>query len=59
MPIVVGTEQQALLGELRGHSSPVWQVSWAHPKYGSVLASVGYDRQVVGIDGLVLVVEGL
>ncbi|EER15511.1 protein transport protein sec13, putative, partial [Perkinsus marinus ATCC 50983] len=43
----VSTEQQALLGELRGHSSPVWQVSWAHPKYGSVLASVGYDRQII------------
>ncbi|KAF4709385.1 GTPase-activating protein S13, partial [Perkinsus olseni] len=43
----VSTEQQALLGELRGHGSPVWQVSWAHPKYGSILASVGYDRQVI------------
>ncbi|KAF4724146.1 GTPase-activating protein S13, partial [Perkinsus olseni] len=41
------TEQQALLGELRGHGSPVWQVSWAHPKYGSILASVGYDRQII------------
>ncbi|KAF4674909.1 GTPase-activating protein S13 [Perkinsus chesapeaki] len=43
----VSTEQQVLLGELRGHSSPVWQVSWAHPMYGSVIASVGYDRQII------------
>ncbi len=25
------------------------QVAWAHPKYGSLLASCGYDRQATGI----------
>ena len=24
----------------------MWQVVWAHPKYGSLLASCSYDRQV-------------
>jgi protein transport protein SEC13 len=25
----------------------VWQVSWAHPKFGVLLASCSYDRQVL------------
>ena len=29
------------------HEGPVWQVAWAHPKYGSLLASCGYDRKVI------------
>lgn len=29
------------------HEGPVWQVSWAHPKYGSILASCSYDRKVM------------
>jgi protein transport protein SEC13 len=29
------------------HSGPVWQVAWAHPKFGTVLASCGYDRQAI------------
>jgi len=28
------------------HEGPVWQVAWAHPKYGSILASCSYDRKV-------------
>jgi protein transport protein SEC13 len=32
--------------ELKGHSGPVWQVAWAHPKFGSVLASCSYDKRV-------------
>jgi len=32
---------------LVGHDGPVWQVSWAHPKWGSILASCSYDRKVV------------
>ncbi|OEH73826.1 putative sec 13 [Cyclospora cayetanensis] len=35
------------LQELRGHSGPVWQVCWAHPRFGSVLGSCGYDRRIV------------
>jgi len=33
--------------DLTGHEGPVWQVSWAHPKFGSKLASCSYDRKVI------------
>jgi len=36
-----------LLCKLTGHRGPVWKVSWAHPTYGRVLASCGYDKQVI------------
>eukprot|EP01084_Bolivina_argentea_P067267 122535_1 len=36
-----------LIGELLGHNGPVWKLSWAHPKFGTILASCGYDRQVI------------
>lgn len=26
---------------------PVWQVSWAHPKFGNLLASCSYDSKVI------------
>lgn len=29
------------------HEGPVWQIAWAHPMYGSILASCGYDRKVI------------
>lgn len=32
------------MAELVGHSGPVWKVSWAHPKYGGLLASASYDK---------------
>lgn len=28
------------------HDGAVWSVSWAHPKYGNILASAGYDGKV-------------
>ncbi|XP_077495612.1 uncharacterized protein LOC144106644 isoform X2 [Amblyomma americanum] len=28
------------------HEGPVWQVAWAHPVFGSLLASCSYDRTV-------------
>jgi len=40
-----GTNQQ--VAEIKGHEGPVWQVAWAHPKYGSILASCSYDRKVI------------
>lgn len=40
-------ERQNLLGVLRGHTGPVWQVGWAHPKFGSILASCSYDSDVL------------
>ncbi|KAF8452131.1 protein transporter SEC13 [Boletus edulis BED1] len=32
---------------LKGHTGPVWQVAWAHPKFGNILASCSYDGQVI------------
>jgi protein transport protein SEC13 len=32
---------------LTGHSGPVWQVAWAHPKFGTILASCSYDGLVI------------
>ncbi|GLG99118.1 hypothetical protein R5R35_012173 [Gryllus longicercus] len=38
---------QSLKADLKGHYGPVWQVAWAHPKYGNLLASCSYDRKVI------------
>ena len=32
---------------LHGHQGPVWQVAWAHPTFGDILASCSYDGKVV------------
>ena len=32
---------------LTGHEGPVWQVAWAHPQYGVLLASCSYDGSVM------------
>jgi len=42
---VVG-DQHNLSATLKGHDGPVWQVAWAHPKFGNILASCSYDRRV-------------
>jgi protein transport protein SEC13 len=39
-------EQQTLVETLSGHGGPVWQVAWAHPKFGNILASASYDGRV-------------
>ncbi|KAJ1941616.1 GTPase-activating protein S13, partial [Linderina pennispora] len=39
--------QQKLIEVLKAHTGPVWQVAWAHPKFGSVLASCSYDGTVL------------
>ncbi|RYG68065.1 hypothetical protein EON64_06000 [archaeon] len=31
---------------LTDHNGPVWQVAWAHPKFGAILASCSYDGTV-------------
>lgn len=43
----ISDNSQKLLNELKGHDGPVWQVSWAHPKFGKILASCSYDRKVI------------
>lgn len=40
---VHSSASQTLTSQIRGHEGPVWQVCWAHPKFGSILASVSYD----------------
>lgn len=42
---VIGDQHQ-LVAHLKGHDGPVWQVAWAHPKFGVVIASCSYDRKV-------------
>ncbi|KAI5804395.1 WD40-repeat-containing domain protein [Geopyxis carbonaria] len=42
----VERENHRLIETLRGHDGPVWQVSWAHPKFGNILASASYDGKV-------------
>lgn len=39
-------ENNSMVAELKGHEGPVWQVAWAHPKFGSLLASCSYDKKV-------------
>ena len=31
---------------INSHEGAVWSVAWAHPKYGNILASAGYDGKV-------------
>lgn len=40
-------DSQRLLETLKGHEGAVWCVAWAHPKYGNILASAGYDGKVL------------
>ncbi|RWS05287.1 protein SEC13-like protein [Dinothrombium tinctorium] len=35
-----------LIAELKGHEGPVWQLAWANPAFGTILASCSYDRKV-------------
>jgi len=43
----VDGEHHRLLETLKGHEGPVWQVAWAHPKFGNILASCSYDGRVI------------
>ncbi|CUS23064.1 LAQU0S08e01332g1_1 [Lachancea quebecensis] len=40
-------ETHRLVETLYGHEGPVWQVDWAHPKFGVILASCSYDGKVL------------
>jgi len=44
---VLENDALSQVAHLKGHNGPVWQVSWAHPKFGKVLASASYDKQVI------------
>lgn len=43
----VSGDVQQPIADLAGHEGPVWQVSWAHPKFGSLLASCSFDHTVI------------
>jgi len=46
--VIDGEAQRSTGGHtLKGHTGPVWQVAWAHPKYGHILASSSYDGKVL------------
>lgn len=42
----VSKEEQELLQVITGHESPVWQIDFAHPKFGQILASCDYSGKV-------------
>lgn len=31
---------------IQGHEGPVWQIAWAHPRFGVILASCSYDGSI-------------
>lgn len=43
----IDNDTHKLTDTLKGHESAVWCVSWAHPKYGNILASSSYDGRVI------------
>jgi protein transport protein SEC13 len=45
----VGSNQEKpkLEAILTGHEGPIWMISWAHPRFGSVLASCSYDQRSI------------
>lgn len=40
-------ENYKLIETLHGHDGPIWQVTWAHPKFGSIFASCSYDGRAL------------
>ncbi|KAI8075950.1 WD40-repeat-containing domain protein [Gilbertella persicaria] len=43
----VDGDNQTLSHTITDNTAPVWQVSWAHPKFGTILASCAYDGRVL------------
>lgn len=43
---VVGNTS-TFITQLTRHKGPVWEVAWAHPKFGSILASCSFDHTVI------------
>ena len=43
----VSGENRTPVADLHGHEGPVWQISWAHPKFGTLLASCSFDHKVI------------
>lgn len=43
---ISSVRNDAAAATFKAHEGPIWQVSWAHPKYESVIATCGYDGLV-------------
>lgn len=43
---LIGDNDYKHTADIKGHEGPVWQISWAHPQFGSILASCSYDHKV-------------
>ncbi|KAG1251178.1 hypothetical protein G6F68_012412 [Rhizopus microsporus] len=43
----VDGDNQTLTHTITDNTAPVWQVAWAHPKFGTILASFAYDGRVL------------
>ncbi|CAL8081535.1 unnamed protein product [Orchesella dallaii] len=43
--LVNGSQELAVT--LQGHEGPVFQAAWAHPSFGTLLASCSYDKKVI------------
>jgi protein transport protein SEC13 len=43
----ISGDSRTPVADLRGHEGPVWQISWAHPKFGTLLASCSFDHKVI------------
>lgn len=43
----VDGENYKLMETLVHHEGPVWQVAWAHPQFGTILASCSYDGRAI------------
>ena len=41
------SEKPRLAAILTGHEGPVWMISWAHPRFGNVIASCSYDHRAI------------
>eukprot|EP00794_Sanderia_malayensis_P005824 gene5824-6521_t len=42
-----GFALETVFTQVSVHDGPVWQVAWAHPMYGNLLASCSYDRKII------------
>jgi len=43
----VRNEQQRKIAELSDHTGSIWQLAWAHPVFGQILASCSYDGECI------------
>mmetsp|Transcript_9459 Transcript_9459/g.11345 ORF Transcript_9459/g.11345 Transcript_9459/m.11345 type:complete len:315 (+) Transcript_9459:251-1195(+) len=44
---ILEDQHYQLAADIQSHDGPVWQIDWAHPKFGTILASCSYDGKVI------------